>query len=172
MTPNNLYFRERERRILLTKRCSRRHSRATACRQLPVPDRPIQGEGQVAAQRERASDSIGAAWHWLHCSNLWKIIDETPTAKTAARWAKSCFEKSSKVTEDRDYKRPPRPRFSPRPDLLLHSMSMPSFGFDDIEDSTGLSSKGSSGRNVKAKQPSKTKFLTDAAWSVLDDLGL
>ena len=129
-------------------------------------------EGQIAAQRERASDSIGAAWHWLHCSNLWKIIDETPTAKTAARWAKSCFEKSSKVTEDRDYKRPPRPRFSPRPDLLLHSMSMPSFGFDDIEESAGLSSRGSDRRNVKAKKPSKTTFLTDTAWSVLDDLGL
>ena len=129
-------------------------------------------EGQIAAQRERASDSIGAAWHWLHCSNLWKIIDETPTAKTAARWAKSCFEKSSKVTEDRDYKRPPRPRLSPRPDLLLHSMSMPSFGFDDIEESAGLSSRGSDRRNVKAKKPSKTTFLTDTAWSVLDDLGL
>ena len=129
-------------------------------------------EGQIAAQRERASDSIGAAWHWLHCSNLWKIIDETPTAKTAARWAKSCFEKSSKVTEDRDYKRPPRPRLSPRPDLLLHSMSLPSFGFDDIEESAGLSSRGSDRRNVKAKKPSKTTFLTDTAWSVLDDLGL
>ena len=129
-------------------------------------------EGQIAAQRERASDSIGAAWHWLHCSNLWKIIDETPTAKTAARWAKSCFEKSSKVTEDRDYKRPPRPRLSPRPDLLLRSMSLPSFGFDDIEESAGLSSRGSDRRNVKAKKPSKTTFLTDTAWSVLDDLGL
>ena len=129
-------------------------------------------EGQIAAQRERASDSIGAAWHWLHCSNLWKIIDETPTAKTAARWAKSCFEKSSKVTEDRDYKRHPRPRLSPRPDLLLRSMSLPSFGFDDIEESAGLSSRGSDRRNVKAKMPSKTTFLTDTAWSVLDDLGL
>ena len=129
-------------------------------------------EGQIAAQRERAGDFIGASWHWLHCSNLWKIIDETPTANTAARWAKSCFEKSSKVTEDRDYKRPPRPRLSPRPDLLLHSMSLPSFGFDDIEESAGLSSRGSDRRNVKAKKPSKTTFLTDTAWSVLDDLGL
>ena len=129
-------------------------------------------EGQIAAQRERASDSIGAAWHWLQCSNLWKIIDETPTAKTAARWAKSCFEQSSKVTEDRDYKRPPRPRLSPRPDLLLRSMSLPSFGFDDIEESAGLSSRGSGGRNVKAKKPPITTFLTDTAWSVLDDLGL
>jgi hypothetical protein len=129
-------------------------------------------EGQVAAQRERAGDSIGASWHWLHCGNLWRIIDEVPTAKIAARWAKSCFEKSSKVTEDRDYKRPPRPRLSPRSDLLLHSMSMPSFGFDDIEESAGLSSRGSGGRNAKAKKPPITTFLTDTAWSVLDDLGL
>ena len=129
-------------------------------------------EGQAAAQRERAGDFIGASWHWLHCSNFWKIIDEATTAKTAARWAKNCFDKGSPVSEDFDIVRPPRPRLSPSPDLLLHSMSVPSFGFDDIEDSTGLSSKGSSGRNVKAKQPSKTKFLTDAAWSVLDDLGL
>ena len=129
-------------------------------------------EGQIAAQRERARDFIGASWHWLHCSNLWKIIDERPTANTAARWAKSCFEKSSKVTEDRDYKRPPRPRLSPRPDLLLHSMSMPSFGFDDIEESAGLSSRGFDRRNVKAKKPPITTYLTDTAWSVLDDLGL
>jgi len=129
-------------------------------------------EGQVAAQRERAGDSTSAAWHWLHCSNLWRIIDETPTAKTAARWAKSCFEKSSKVTEDRDYKRPPRPRLSPRQDFVWHSMSLPSFGFDDIETSAGMSSRGSDRRNVKAKKPPITTFLTDTAWSVLDDLGL
>jgi len=129
-------------------------------------------EGQVAAQRERAGDSIGASWHWLHCGNLWRSIDEVPTAKTAARWAKSCFEKSSKVTEDRDYKRPPRPRLSPRQDFLWHSMSLPSFGFDDIEASAGMSSRGSGRRNVKAKKPPITTFLTDTAWSVLDDLGL
>ena len=129
-------------------------------------------EGQAAAQRERAGDFIGASWHWLHCSNFWKIIDEATTAKTAARWAKNCFDKGSPVSEDFDIVRPPRPRLSPSPDLLLHSMSMPSFGFDDIEESAGLSSRGSGGRNAKAKKPSKTTFLTDAAWSVLDDLGL
>ena len=129
-------------------------------------------EGQVAAQRERAGDSIGAAWHWLHCSNLWKIIDETPTAKTAARWAKSCFDKSSKVTEDRDYKRPPRPRLSPRPGLLFQSMSIPNFGLDDINESKAMSSRLSSGRTDITKTQSRTTFLTDTAWSVLDDLGL
>ena len=129
-------------------------------------------EGQIAAQRERAGDLIGASWHWLHCSNLWKIIDEVTTAKTAARWAKNCFDKGRPVSEDVDLVRPPRPRLSLRPDHLLHSMSMPSFGFDDIEVSAGLSSRGPGGRNLKAKKPSKTTFLTDTAWSVLDDLGL
>jgi hypothetical protein len=129
-------------------------------------------EGQIAAQRERAGDLIGASWHWLHCSNLWKIIDEVTIAKTATRWAKNCFDKGRPVSEDVDLVRPPRPRLSLRPDHLLHSMSMPSFGFDDIEESAGLSSRGPGGRNLKAKKPSKTTFLTDTAWSVLDDLGL
>ena len=38
--------------------------------------------------------------------------------------------------------------------------------------SGGFSSKGNLGRNAKAKKPPITTFLTDAAWSVLDDLGL
>lgn len=129
-------------------------------------------EGQIAAQRERAADSIGAAWHWLHCSNLWNIIDEAPTAKTAARWAKNCFEKNSKVTEDRDIRRTPRLRVSPRPSLHLHSMSLPSFGFDDISESNINNVRLSSGRTDIAKRQSRPTFLTDTAWSVLDDLGL
>jgi hypothetical protein len=139
-------------------------------------------EGQIAAQRERAADSIGAAWHWLHCSNLWKIIDEPSTAKTAARWAKSQFErgKSEQMSEpdedeDEDISNPIDfgPFRSSNQDVLGYGLPSFSknFSISNIT-SDGFSSKGSNRRNVKAKAPSKTTFLTDTAWSVLDDLGL
>jgi hypothetical protein len=137
-------------------------------------------EGQIAAQRERAGDSIGAAWHWLHCSNLWKIIDEPSTAKTAARWAKSQFERGkseqmSEPDEDEDISNAIDfgPFRSSNQDVLGYGLPSFSknFSISNIA-SDGFSSKGSNRRNVKAKAPSKTTFLTDTAWSVLDDLGL
>jgi hypothetical protein len=137
-------------------------------------------EGQIAAQRERAVDSIGAAWHWLHCSNLWKIIDEPSTAKTAARWAKSQFERGkseqmSEPDEDEDISNAIDfgPFRSSNQDVLGYGLPSFSknFSISNIA-SDGFSSKGSNRRNFKAKRPSKTTFLTDTAWSVLDDLGL
>jgi len=129
-------------------------------------------EGRVAAQRERAGDDIGASWHWLHCSNLWKIIDEGSNEKKAGKWAKKCFDKSTPVSEDFGFASAGRSRLLPRPDLALQSMSLSSFEFDDVERIRGLKSRGSAWRTVKAKGTSKTRFLTDTAWSVLDDLGL
>ncbi len=129
-------------------------------------------EGQIAAQRERAGDAIGASWHWLHCSNLWKVIDEAPTAKTAARWAKNCFDKRSPTFGDFGLASSKRPRLSRRVDLNLQSMSLPSYTFDELNESRVISGRMSSGRNVKAKEQSKPTFLTDTAWSVLDDMGL
>ena len=137
-------------------------------------------EGQVAAQRERAGDSTSAAWHWLHCSNLWKIIDETPTAKTAARWAKKQFKHANferisareedEVIPDETYSEP----FSSSDEVVL-GYQLPSFSKKasfSLRTLADFSSKGNLGRNVKAKEPPMTTFLTDTAWSVLDDLGL
>ena len=142
-------------------------------------------EGQVAAQRERAGDSIGASWHWLHCSNLWRAVEEAPNEKKAAKWAKKLFdqgvldripesdddnavsdafssEKLSSSTQNSLYYR------LPAPELFL-----PSFAFDDFTaESRGLQSRGPVRRTPRAKSPSKVTFLTDTAWSVLDDLGL
>ena len=118
--------------------------------------------GQVAAQRERAGDFIGASWHWLHCSNLWGVVEETANEKKAAKWAKKCFDKNSPDFEDDGFASSTRPRLSRRPDVLAQSMSLPKFEL----------AVGPVRRTQRAKSPSKVNFLTDTAWSVLDDLGL
>lgn len=138
-------------------------------------------EGQAAAQRERAGDFIGASWHWLHCSNLWGVVDEAPNEKKAAKWAKKLFDRiaSDLVLEDNDEddlfkEASPAPRLSASQNVVFYGL--PDFDYFDAdkseEKSRGLKSRGRVRRSSRAKSPSKSTFLTDTAWSVLDDLGL
>jgi len=137
-------------------------------------------EGQIAAQRERAGDLIGAAWHWLHCSKLWKIINEPPTARTAERWAKKQFKNANfeRMSEhDEDEVIPQAIDFAPFSDSYegIHRYQFPSFSKAAPilgKMSEGFSSKAKFRSNAKAKKLLKSTFLTDTAWSVLDDLGL
>ena len=130
-------------------------------------------EGQAAAQRERAGDFIGASWHWLHCSNLWGVVEEAQNEKKAAKWAKKSFDRvaSDLVLEDSD-----------EDDVSKAFSSLPppsasqNFMFHGLPDSApnlrGFKTRGPVRRSTRAKNPSKPTFLTDTAWSVLDDLGL
>ncbi len=135
-------------------------------------------EGQVAAQRERAGDYIGASWHWLHCSNLWGVVDEASNEKKAANWAKKLFDRTRSIEEFDEagsgfasYASEPMSDFSP-----THlSKALPDFKLFDANDSKKsrrLRSRVSVSRTPRAEIPSKVNFLTDTAWSVLDDLGL
>ena len=135
-------------------------------------------EGQVAAQRERAGDFIGASWHWLHCSNLWGVIDEAPNEKKAAKWAKKLFDQDvlDQIPESDDdrfasHASVPMSDFSP----TNLSYGLPDFeasGFNNVKKSRTFRSWSPVRRAPRAKSPSKVTFLTDTAWSVLDDLGL
>jgi hypothetical protein len=135
-------------------------------------------EGQVAAQRERAGDFIGASWHWLHCSNLWKVVDEAPNEKKAAKWAKKLFGQGvlDQIPESDDegfVSKPSMPMSDFSPPYMSHGL--PDFeatGFNNVKKSRPFRNWSPVKRTPRAKSPSKVTFLTDAAWSVLDDLGL
>ena len=130
-------------------------------------------EGQAAAQRERAGDFIGASWHWLHCSNLWGVVEEAQNEKKAAKWAKKSFDRvaSDLVLEDSDeddvsnaFSSLPLPSASQN--FMFHGLP------DSAQNLRGFKTRGPVRRSTRAKNPSKPTFLTDTAWSVLDDLGL
>ena len=130
-------------------------------------------EGQAAAQRERAGDFIGASWHWLHCSNLWGVVEEAQNEKKAAKWAKKSFDRvaSDLVLEDSDeddvsnaFSSLPLPSASQN--FMFHGLP------DSAQNLRGFKTRGTVRRSTRAKNPSKPTFLTDTAWSVLDDLGL
>ena len=130
-------------------------------------------EGQAAAQRERAGDFIGASWHWLHCSNLWGVVEEVQNEKKAAKWAKKSFDRvaSDLVLEDSDeddvsnaFSSLPLPSASQN--FMFHGLP------DSAQNLRGFKTRGTVRRSTRAKNPSKPTFLTDTAWSVLDDLGL
>jgi hypothetical protein len=135
-------------------------------------------EGQVAAQRERSRDFIGASWHWLHCSNLWKVVDEAPNEKKAAKWAKKLFDQGvlDQIPESDDdgfASRASGPMSDFSPTYMSHGL--PDFeatGFNNVKKSRPFRNWSPVKRTPRAKSPSKVTFLTDAAWSVLDDLGL
>lgn len=135
-------------------------------------------EGQVAAQRERAGDFIGASWHWLHCSNLWGVIEEAPNEKKAAKWAKKLFDQDvlDQIPESDDdrfasHASVPMGDFSP-PNLSYGLPDFEASGFNNVKKSRTFRSWSPVRRAPRAKSPSKVTFLTDTAWSVLDDLGL
>ena len=104
---------------------------------------------------------------------MWGVVEEAQNEKKAAKWAKKSFDRvaSDLVLEDSDeddasnaFSSLPLPSASQN--FMFHGLP------DSAQNLRGFKTRGTVRRSTRAKNPSKPTFLTDTAWSVLDDLGL